>query len=205
MTLPGEASVAPVPPPGDKRKLRDWWHEIIREHGHYKCSAVFLAFSADIEISKYLKENADELNSLSGDSCLVISISDVGFVKYQTAPSLWYLSLSDHIAKGYSNQIAKIFRIKPTEFPCLLVFRDVRSPDFVKINLKGLKSKQIVQNMRLVFSIIANAVTVDKDPLAELKQNQRLETLKLVFGEVGKFTGKTLEIAMEAAIKASIK
>ncbi len=203
--LAGDATVPPPPPDNNPKKLRDWWHEIIREHGYFKCSAVFLAFSADTAISEYLKQNADELNLLAGKYCLVISISDLGFIKYETDPHLWSLSLQDHINKGYSNQIAKIFHIKTIEFPCLLIFRDIRSSEFVKINLKDLTSNQIVQSMRLVFSIIENAITKGKDPLIELKHNQKTETIKVIAGKAGKFAGKTLESAMEAAIKMIIQ
>jgi hypothetical protein len=202
--LSGDVTSPPPPPPGDKKKLRNWWHEILREHGHFKCSAVFLAFSADTAIAEYLKDNAEELNLLSGNSCLVISVSDVGFVNYQKDPNLWRISLQDHITKGYSDRIAKIFGVKTAEFPCLLVFRDIRTSDFVKINLKGLTSDQLVQSMRLVFSTIESAVSKRKDPLVELKRNQKIEALKLIIGEIGKLAEKTFETAIEAATTAAI-
>ena len=117
--------------------------------------------------------------------------------------------MNEHVQKGYSGKLGQLFDIPFTEFPCLVVFHDIRSPEHVVVTLKDMEADGIAAKMRLVFTIIQKAVSDKKNPLAALASYQNQESLhktgQSVIGEIRSFSEKTLETLMEAWIKAIIK
>jgi hypothetical protein len=216
-------------PPSDfqnRHSLREWWHNILRDYDkQFSCSAIFLVLPSDKETIRYLTEFGNELDLISGDDCLVIAIGKTefrrsGFDEKVQKPTvaerftsfldeMWNTAINEHVSKGYSVKIAQLFSIEVDKFPCLLVFKDIRSPDHLLITLKGMPVEEIANRMRSIFSIIHKAVTNKVDPLEALEQNQNEETFrkagKTIMSKVTGFAEKTFETAMEAWINASVK
>ena len=210
----------------DRHSLREWWHSILRDYDKkYSCSAIFLVLPSDKETLRYLIDFGNELDIISGDDCLVIAIGKTefrrsGFDEKVQEPTTverfasfldetWNAAVSEHVTKGYSTKIAQLFNIEVDQFPCLLIFKDIRSPSHLLITLKGMTTDEIAGRMRSIFSIIHKAVTNKVNPLEALAQNRDEEAFqkagKTILNKVTGFAEKTFETAMEAWIKASVK
>jgi hypothetical protein len=218
-----------APPPldfHDRHSLREWWHNILREYKQrYSCFAIFLVLPSDKETIRYLTDFGNELDIISGEDCLVIAIGKSefrrsGFDERVQKPTtseqissfldeMWNATIREQVSKGYSVKIAQLFSIEVDKFPCLLMFKDIRSSSHLIITLKGMTADEIANRMRSIFSIIHKASTNKIDPLEALAQNQNSETFRKagenILNKVSGFTEKTFETAIEAWISASIK
>jgi len=210
----------------DRHSLREWWHNILRDYEkRYSCSAIFLVLPSDKETIQYLTEFGNELDIISGDNCLVIAIGKSefrrsGFDEKIQKPraserftnfldEMWNSAIKEHVVNGYSVKIAQLFGIEIDNFPCLLIFKDIRSPQHLLITLKGMTAEEISSRMRHIFSIINKAVSNKVNPLESLSKMQNEETFqkagKTILSKVSGFAEKTFETAMEAWINASVK
>jgi len=191
------------------RSIREWWHQILGRYDRYPSYAMLLALPSDNEATRYLKEYGKELHLISGKACLVITLSSLGFIQYGSDDDIMPLAVEEYVAEGYSLQVAELFQIKFDQFPCLLLFRDIRRPEHILISLKGLDAKGTAQEMRTLFSVVSQAVKQDKDPITAVeeynKQQVFSEKKKATWSSVRSFVGKTLETIMEAFVKAGIK
>jgi hypothetical protein len=216
-----------IPPPNrqDKSALREWWHAILRNHGRYSCCAIFLVLPSDKETIRYLTDFGIELDLVSGENCLVIALSKDEFRRsgFDTAikkasvterissflEEMWNAAIREHVSDGYSVHVAQLFEIDLTDFPCLLVFQDIRSPKHVLITLKGMTAEEISEQMRSVFSIIRKAVADKENPVDALAQHRDSEALrkkgKTILTKVGSLAEKTFETAIETWVKVAIK
>jgi hypothetical protein len=217
-----------IQPPSDFRDrstLREWWHGVLRDHGRYSCYAIFLALPSDKETLRYLIDFGNELDIISGEDCLVIALGKSEFKRSGIdeeikKPSIserfsnfleeaWNAAIKEQVSKGYSVKIAQLFNIELTNFPCLLIFQDIRSTDHALITLKGMTAEEIAERMRATFSIIHTAVS-DKKPIIEtLAYHQNSEALrkagKTIFSKASGVAEKTFETAIEAWIGAVVK
>ena len=195
--------------PSDRRSLREWWHEILRNCGRYSCYATFLALPADEEMVRYLTDFGSEIDLISGENCLVIALSKNTFKTFGVNRQEWQVLANEHIQKGHSIKIAKLFQVRLDEFPCLLMFEDVRTSQHVTISLKGETAEEIAIRMRVVFSIVQEAITEGKSPLKILESRRRKKELlrkgEAVVSMFRALTEKTFESAIEAWIEASMK
>jgi len=198
-----------VPSPPLSESLRQWWHDILRNYGRYSCYAVILSLPSDIELIKYITDFGKELDLISGKDCLVIALTEMGFRRNDIDDHLISVALNKHISQGHSLTFAKVLKIKLTEFPCLVIFDDIRSTDYVLIQLKDLSAEVIAKKMRETFSVIHDAVATKEKPIKALEKYQAKEVLrknsKSTLDKIFNFTGKTLEKAMEAWISTVIK
>jgi hypothetical protein len=202
-------SYTPGPPtPRDSRSLRDWWHTVLREHGKYSCFAILLILPADEEAIRYAVDFGEELGSISGEDCLVLVLTDTQVKRSGFDEGLWRLTVSEQAKKGHSRTVAGLFDIGYDEFPCLVVFRDIRSPEHVLVKLKGMTTEEIIVQMRTLFTVVHKAASSEEDPLEAIEHYQKQErirgTTQAVFSQVRSLPGKTLEIAMEAWVNALI-
>jgi hypothetical protein len=197
-----------VPPP-DPKKLREWWHQLLREYDRYPCCMVFLAFEQDAAAFNYLMRNHSEIDRMSGEHCLVIVLSDMGYMSLGPDRKVWNLSLTDYMDKGYSTVFADIFKVRYEEFPCCLIFKDFHSSTRVKLSIKGLTQADIAEKMRNIFSTIKEAVITGTDPLLAIESDEKQKTLlqnyKTITTAVREISSKALEPAMTAFFKVLIK
>jgi hypothetical protein len=195
----------------DTNALRQWWHQILGHYGRYPSYAMFLALPADKEVIKYLKEFGKELHLITGKVCLVITLSDSEFMQYGSDfdDEIMPLAVQEHIAEGFCIQVAELFQMRYDEFPCLLLFRDIRKPEHIRISLKGLEAEEIAHEMRVLFSVLTEASKQGKDPLEAIEKHNKQQSLskkrKAVWSSIQSFSGKTFEKTMEAFVEASIK
>jgi len=193
----------------DRHSLREWWHELLRNHGRYSCYAIFLTLPSDIEALRYLTDFGRELNVISGENCLVIALSKTDFQRSGFEEGYWRRLAVEHTKEGHSVAVARLFGIEFTKFPCLLLFEHIRSPEHIAINLAGMTAEDIATRMRLIFAIVEIAVKNKKKPLEELEKQQSIEFLhktgQSVASKVSGIAEKTFEKAMEAWINATIK
>jgi hypothetical protein len=201
----------------DRRSLREWWHTILRSHGKYPCYAIFLVLPSDKQVTKYLYEYGKELHFVSGQNCLILVLGSnfyytIGLYEdtdHRRSDDYLIESIATHVSQGESIQIAKLFGIKVTDFPCLLFFTDIRSTDFAIVSLRELDKDKVSQELRWIFSVIDESVKEKKDIVDSIRIKSMLHNAenkgnKIL--EVGSsLTGKTIETAIEVLIKAMIR
>jgi hypothetical protein len=209
VTLGTRAVVHTYPPtPRDSRSLRDWWHTVLGEYGKYSCFAILLLLPADEEAIRYAVDFREELDLISGEGCLVLVLTDTRVKRSGFDEGLWRLAVSEQAKKGHSRTVAELFDIGYDEFPCLVVFRDIRSPEHVLVKLKGMTAEEIADQMRTLFTAVHKAASSEEDPLEAIGRYQKQERIRgktqAVFSQMHSLPGKTLETAMEAWLKALI-
>jgi hypothetical protein len=205
-------NIAPVrgfPNPKDRSELRHWWHEILRKHKVYSCFAIFLVLPSDKEAIRYLTEFSRELHLISGENCLVLGMGKTELRYFGFDEQLWRIAIAEQTFEGYSLKVAQLFNIAISDIPCLILFRDIRSPEHLAVSLKGMKAEDIAEQIRALFSIVNKAVVDNEDPLKMIERQRNNEQFRKagssVISELRNFAGKTFETAMEATIKAIIK
>jgi hypothetical protein len=195
--------------PTSSSTLRAWWHEVLRDYGRYSCFAFVLVLPGDAEAIRYLTELGSELDQISGEDCMVIALADLGIRCSGFDEELWAVAIKTQAAKGHSLAVAELFGIDLTEFPCLVLFEDVRRPRHIVVSLKGLDAESIGAELRSVFGEIRKATKGKVDPLAAVEDGRRRQRLRekgeSIAGQVRSFGGKTFETAMEAVIKAVVE
>jgi len=210
-----------VKPPSnhlDKKNVRDWWHNVWRNHGRFDCYAVFLILPSDKETIRYLMDFGREAEIVSGESCLVITLSKTGFGFNKSFKDdddlglmdrLHKIAVTEHAMNGYSDNFAQLFQVDVTEFPCLLLFRDIRSSQHFVAALKGMKAEEISEYIRAIFSIVRKASKEKEDVFVALERHKNNENLlksgKSILTKSSGLAGKTLEVAIEAFINSVIK
>ena len=193
---------------GRSRQLRVWWHAILREHDKYSCYAILLMLPADGEAIRYAVDFREELDLISGEGCLVLVLTDTQVKRSGFDEDLWRLAVSEQAKKGHSRTVAELFDIGYDEFPCLVVFRDIRSPEHVLVKLKGMTAEEIVEQMRSLFTVVHKATSSKEDPLEAIERYQKQERIRGktqgVISQMRSLPGKTFEAAVEAWMKALI-
>ena len=272
----------------DKKALRKWWHQILREHSSYSCFAILLILPADKEAIRYLSNFGRDLHLISGDNCLVISLAETtqtkvkdnhaldqqqalkkakrslailekqvaGYTSLSVPPHLiieledkrqeiakleselaiqssdhvkpeqlglanreirmlgfddhlWKTAVKEQVSEGHSIKVAQLFDIPLSEFPSVVLFRDIRSPEHLTISLKNLTAEEIAEQMRGLFTIINKAAKDKEDPLTTVEHHRNNEQFRktggLIISKLNVVAGRTFETAMEAVIKTIIK
>jgi len=193
----------------DPNDLQEFWHEILLHNEQpFKCYATFLALPSDSNAIRYFTDYENEISLLSGHDCLIITLSNVKFDLL--IPNMkWSIAIQEHISEGHAINVARLFDIDFTEFPCLAFFRDIHSSDHIVVPLKDMKTDDISREMRVVFSVVHEAISKNKDPLKAIQNHYfqgQLRTKSEKFtGKVQSIAGKTFEMIMEAWIKSLIK
>ena len=116
--------------------------------------------------------------------------------------------VEEHSGEGFSLKFAEFFKVDYDQIPCLLIFDDVRKPEHLLVNLEGLDAEIINVKMRLIFSIIKQAVIQGKSPLLALQRNRFkndfLQAGKTIISELQIVVGKSIEKAIEVLVKESL-
>jgi hypothetical protein len=209
----------------NRRGLREWWHSILRNYDRYACYAIFLILPSDKEAIRYLTHFGQELQVISGRNCLVLALGkdEVGRVMSfydrtrllresrisKIIGHLWSVTIRKQVSEGYSIQVARLFEIDLTRFPCVLFFEDIRSREHAIVTLNGMSAEEIAKLMRFIFAMIDKAVADHKSPLDVLIEHQHTETFRragrTVLAMASRLVGKTLDKAIEAAFRSVIK
>jgi hypothetical protein len=191
-----------------REKTRNWWHSVLSSHGRYNCCAFFLILPSDTETLDYLKKYGSELHIISSTECLLMLISETEVQSSNFDETVWSKAVGEYVAAGHSIKIGRYFGIELTEFPCVIVFNDIRSTEHVRIKLKGLKTDEIAEKMRQLFSVIISTAAQKQSVLSAIEARQRTDSLKhkgaKIVSAVTSFAGKTIETVMEAYVKAGI-
>lgn len=192
----------------NRKNLRDWWHQILREHGKYSCYGFFLVLDGDKETVRYLKEYGNELEHISNDNCLIMSLTDDNFLYYDFGKSSWENAVETQIKKGYSVQVGNLFEVGTNEFPCLVLFSDIRSANHVVVKLDKMTAEDISTKMRVIFSAIHKAVANKTDVLEAIeklsKDEIQINKKKALLSEIRQLSKSSLATAIESGIKAFI-
>ena len=189
--------------------LQEWRFTLLREHGKYSCYCIFLALPSDKEAIRYLTELSDELKIISSAaSILVVALGNIQHLRSDVDAESWSSAIKDDIQKGYSVQIARLFGLDFTAFPCLVVFRNLNSSEHNPILLKDMTAEEIAKKMRWIFHIIEKAIREKKSPLEAIQRHRNDEQLRsagksLVIG-IRNIAGMTLKTAIEAWVNAQI-
>jgi hypothetical protein len=194
----------------NKRSLREWWQkQILGAYGRYACYAMFLILPSDKEAIHYLTEYGREVDIISGENFLFLALTKSAFKLSEFDEWIWNMYVEEYCKEGYSAKVAELFGIDFTEFPCLIVFRDIRTPDHIAVTMKGLTQTEIAEKMRDIFARMQEAIQKEKDPLVAIQSYQAEKSLertrRKVMSKAGEFIEKTFEAAMEAWMEVAIK
>jgi hypothetical protein len=207
----GGGAVGKLHYPIDKVDLRDWWHNILRDHGKFPCIAIILVLPSDNEALRYFSDFGKELDQISGKNCLVAALGSRR-LKRQFSDfddDLWGELVEKHVSEGNSIQIAKYFNIGFDEFPCVVLFKDIRSSEHIIIALRDMTTREISNRMRSLFSAIDEAVKDNNDILDALEKQRSKENIKksgkAAISHLQSFGGKTLESIIEILLKAAVQ
>lgn len=199
--------------------LREWWHSILWEWGKYPAYAFILLSQSDKKFSHYLADYGMDLDHLSGGNCLVLVINKNKYLRSGVDKKLrtvenklnidyWKRLVRESSSEGYSVLIADHFNIQYTDFPCLVFFQDIRSPEHVIVSFKGMQVDEIAERMKVIFSVINNAILEGKPVLSEVQKLKDKESFQKsgarAISSIRTIAGKTFETAMEAWIKVLI-
>jgi len=203
------AGVAHVVMPPNFDELREWWHEILRTYDRFKCYAIFLCLPADKEAIRYLTDFGRELDLISGKDCLVLAFSTTEFKRAGFDSYLWEYAIDEQITKGYSLEIAKKFKIKITDFPCVVLFDDIRSKSREIFSFKNKNAEEIAGQMRLLFTVIQDGIAKNEKPLISIQRHKTLENVQRInrsfWSKLFDFGEKSFQAAIEAWFNAVIK
>lgn len=170
---------------------------------------MFLLLPSDKEVLRYLAEFGKELNIISGQECLVMALSRSEIKEVGFDEDSWSTTILEHTNEGYSEKVARLFDIKLDQFPCMVVFQDIRTPDHIRIPLGDMTAEEIGKRMRTIFDTIREAVSKGDKPLAalagHLKKEGWLGKGRAIFSFAGKTFEKAIEISMKAYIESTIK
>jgi hypothetical protein len=189
--------------------LQEWRFALLRQRGKYSCYCIFLALPSDKEVLRYLTELSDELKIISSSaSTLVVALGSIQHLRSDVDAESWSSAIKDDIQKGYSVQIARLFGLNFTAFPCLVVFKNLNSSEHNPISLKDMTAEEIAGRMRWIFHIIDKAVREKKSPLEAIQRHGNDEQLRnagksLVIG-IRNIAGTSLRAAIEAWVNAQI-
>jgi len=207
---PLEYSGGSAPPeyPENQSSLQLWWDQVLRDHGRYSCYAILLLLPSDEEARRYVREFGQELNLISGESCLVIGLSKKA--SKRSSPDSWGAIVDEEVPQGYSITVAELFGINDfNQYPCLIIFEDIHSSNHIVIALGDMSSEEIARKMRSLFSIIKKAVSEKKSPLNAIENDRNKKIFhrggETIISELRSLAGKTFEMAIEAWIKNFVK
>jgi hypothetical protein len=190
-------------------EIREWWQGIKSVPGKFQVYAFFFILPGDDVAIEYFRKFGNELKLIAEKDCLVIGFSAATFADQDFDQKKWEETVSWHVNSYYCKRIANRFKVKISEFPCLMLFKDIDSPDYIKVSLKGMNVEEIKDTIRLVFDELHEASKTGQDPLAYLEKKRKdkrfKQTGRTIISEIRSIAGKTLAVVIEAIIKANVK
>ncbi|WKZ52763.1 MAG: hypothetical protein QY329_08475 [Anaerolineales bacterium] len=226
----GGVALEPFSDYNSKKEIREWWRRMVQGKDSlvgrrdFYCYGIFLAFPSDSEAIRYLIDFGNDAEIASGEDSLIISLSTIEFrqpgfnSRLQRAfeegqvESMKFLRsqmVNDYVFSGYGIQIAKLFEIDIVDFPCLLIFSDIRSPEHFVVSLKGLTAEGIAEHIRTTFSVIHKAKKDKKDFFAALEHHKNATNFqksgKSILTKVSGVAGKTFETAISVLLNSLSK
>lgn len=182
------------------------WIENQKKIAKFKVFGIFLILPSDVEVVSYLTDFGKEIDLLSGDECCILALGkktskNLNESLTQEEVINWKEITQTHVDSGRSICIGESFNLQFTDYPSLIIFKDLTSLKIAIVKLKGLNSQEISERMRKVFSIVKKSLNEDKDPVDELIKNQRLQVFihhgKTIITEI---TGRAIEGIINALI-----
>ena len=185
------------------KDIREWWFSIYRLFGHFSCYSIFLLLPSDVEAIKYFSIYKNEIDTISGKLCLILVFTN-RFQFSSVTDSTWNKVIQDHIEIG-STEISDYFGVPITDFPCFIIFEDIRSPKHLELSLKGLTAEDIAIKMREIIAVVGTAVSNNISPLNALYENSKNEKLRnagsTIIKGVRGLAGKSFEAFLEVWFK----
>lgn len=180
--------------------FQELWFTLIKEQKKYSCYSIFLVLPSDKEAKRYLTEYSDDLKIISKPSTLVMKTGSDQYLYADVDGK----SLSVEISNDYG-RIAHLFGIDFAKFPCMVVFEDMNSPKRLPVFLNGMKSEEIFEKMKVIFSIIQKSAREKKSPIEALQKHKNDEKLKhagkAVIGTVRDLVGYTYTTIIQELTK----
>jgi hypothetical protein len=193
----------------DAKELRNWWHNILRHHGHYKGYLLFLTLPSNEEANRYLRDFGQELHLITGKKVLVIILTDMAILRHDFDKNLLPIAVNNQVMQGHSLKMAEQFGVKIDEFPCMLFFENISSSEHILLTLKQLTSLEIAAYIRNIIDVINAAVKTKSSPSTALKQYLRdmsqVKVTNKIFGALKELPIKTLSVAIETWLKSIIQ
>jgi len=195
--------------------IQRWWKLLRKKHEEYSCCGVFLTLPSDDEVIAYIKYYRQELNLLSGEECVLVIFQDTKFsttdkfIQFEVTRKSWETAVNKHANEGYSILFANLFGIPFNQFPSLVIFNNIDTPDHVVIDLRDLTLEELREKMRETFDVIRKANKDSIDPIVALNREKSRGNLqnkgRSIVGAMRNFGERTLEMAMEAWFNSVMK
>ena len=188
-------------------EIRSWWHDVIRSTERvFPSYATFLFLPSDGDAIKYFTDFYDEVEIMSGENCCLLALTNKDFKLYAQSKDEWVDDFNLDVTNGYSAKLAQtLFGKDFNDFPCVLLFDDLRSRNCAVISLKELATYEISFLMRDVFHTINTAVSKRKKPIKELQKYMAVEKGRGIAVKITDETIKIITLSFEAVMEAFIK
>lgn len=186
-----------------------WWQGILTNSRRYDCYSFFLTLPSDSEANRYLSDYGSELQAILGESYLMAAFgTDRCWLSgYENAISV-FTTTSDSL-KSPSVEIAKLIGVEFSAFPCLVIFQDIKSTEYVVIPFKGKSAEEIADDLRSLFSIIQKTTQSGKSLIPALKNHAGKERFRsigsMIISNLPNIAGKTFETAIGTLLKTVIQ
>jgi hypothetical protein len=199
----------------DLHSLREWWYTILRNYGKYPCYAIFLALPSDQEVIRYIQDSRTELSVISGSDCLIIVLGTnffftIGLANPNRLPDDFMVTaFLRQWTSGESIELAKLFHIEATQFPCMVLFTDIRSKEIAVVSFKDMPAAKISRAMRELFTDIHHWAKDDPGNIIEsLRKHALLKKASVKAQQAIEVSTalikKTIEMVIEAWVKSLI-
>ena len=143
-------------------KVRNWWDKYITEQvDKFPFYAFLLARDVDKEVHKCIKKYSETLDRETGDKCLLMiamlkdqNIRDVSekFTVKENDVAKWQETFESYAKGDIPAKLGWLFGVDTKDFPCLLVFRDLRQWQSIKISLGDMDAKEIIKRITDIMS-----------------------------------------------------
>ncbi|MDW5552154.1 hypothetical protein [Methanosarcina sp.] len=191
----------------ERSALKEWWDNLLSKYPKCRIYAIFLALPSDNKTIEYLTKFGKELDLISGNDCMVIAFTDRQIKSCGFNEETWDSIVNDNIQKGYSLKISEIFKIPFSDFPCIVFFQDINTPEHVVMTLRDMSVEDIIKNIRNMMDVIkADEKHQPLLVLESLRNHDRFKNKgRIIISQIQIILGKTLEALIVTLIESTLK
>ncbi len=138
------------------------------ERGRHSLFSFFLYTDEDRVFARYIRENFESLDELSGPNCLIFLIDEPSRMWLETAKGRHYWSqflfqqriwegftASKPYEKARAYEIARSFGLDPRAMPCVAFFKDISDAELVVFRAtRSWKEPQLTEFFRGIFAAV---------------------------------------------------
>ena len=154
---------------------------------------------------EYLIQYGNELDLLAGTDCVIFLQVESFVTPNPFSPLRFMPDLIEEVREGYSLETARYFEIDPDVLPCLVLFRELLSTEYILVTFQDMVAQAIAVQMRTLLSTIRRAINHKKN-LLDVLEDQRITSKfqsagRTIVGRIESIPNKTFQSAVENIFK----